>query len=318
MNIGLEMESGGLLAEAITPAIEIMREQLGVSFRKCSTPDLTWTAASDSSGPTIAFERVDHSGIVNRHLLSRPNVRLAKMYQLPGNLNNAPTVDSGRLFLGEIDPEAARKPRRAMLSECELSRLAVSPANFLHYRKLDLPCSLFKDGYMDWNERDVDIFFAGTVEYGESPASKLVARHRNKALEDVRKLSKRYRTYAEPGRVLGRKEYYQMMERSKLVVCPWGMGEACYRDYEALIAGCRIIKPRAGYHILSSCGLYSGDHEPVAHSAPMDMLSGLPLDDLLHQPPASDIGRVLLQMHSPTWLAGKLFDLSMEIIGGAA
>ena len=38
-------------------------------------------------------------------------------------------------------------------------------------------------------------------------------------------------------------EYLSTMFRSKVVVSPWGWGESCHRDYEAMLLGAVLVKP---------------------------------------------------------------------------
>lgn len=49
------------------------------------------------------------------------------------------------------------------------------------------------------------------------------------------------------GRVLNHSDYLQMMFRSRVVVSPWGWGEACHRDYEAMLLGAVLVKPPMGH-----------------------------------------------------------------------
>lgn len=37
--------------------------------------------------------------------------------------------------------------------------------------------------------------------------------------------------------------YFRELKRSKLALSPFGWGEKCYRDYEALLSGCLLVKP---------------------------------------------------------------------------
>jgi hypothetical protein len=45
------------------------------------------------------------------------------------------------------------------------------------------------------------------------------------------------------GRPLRPHEYLSTMFRAKIVVSPWGWGEACHRDYEAMLLGAVLVKP---------------------------------------------------------------------------
>lgn len=42
---------------------------------------------------------------------------------------------------------------------------------------------------------------------------------------------------------MSRDEYYTEMMRSRAVLSPFGWGEICYRDFEAMLFGCALLKP---------------------------------------------------------------------------
>lgn len=42
---------------------------------------------------------------------------------------------------------------------------------------------------------------------------------------------------------LNKRKYYNELNQSRVVISPFGWGEACYRDYEALNAGAALLKP---------------------------------------------------------------------------
>jgi Glycosyl transferases group 1 len=56
------------------------------------------------------------------------------------------------------------------------------------------------------------------------------------------RLQNSYRVILPKERV-GREEYYREMSDSKICVSPFGYGEICWRDFEAILCGCLIIKP---------------------------------------------------------------------------
>lgn len=97
--------------------------------------------------------------------------------------------------------------------------------------------------------RAVDVSFAGTVSYSGS----LIEAHRLAAAEAVEKLNgrlvtvggheRRLNTVVVRGRGLGPAEYRKLLYDSSIVVSPYGWGEMAYRDYEAIFAGCTLIKP---------------------------------------------------------------------------
>lgn len=87
-------------------------------------------------------------------------------------------------------------------------------------------------------ERDIDVMCRaspgrhGTVMYAmRSPATAAIQR-----------LEGRFKVLA-PTRKVDQHEYYREMLRSKICLCPFGFGELCWRDFEAALCGCLILKP---------------------------------------------------------------------------
>ncbi|OGV50878.1 MAG: hypothetical protein A2X49_05540 [Lentisphaerae bacterium GWF2_52_8] len=50
-----------------------------------------------------------------------------------------------------------------------------------------------------------------------------------------------------PSGPLPRADYFDELERSKVGISPFGMGELCYRDYETMLAGAALLKPDMGH-----------------------------------------------------------------------
>jgi hypothetical protein len=104
-------------------------------------------------------------------------------------------------------------------------------------------CRPFSQREPDWTAaRDIDVGFRGRVEFpyrGGEP----IAAHRQSCIEAIRAL--KHRTVADAHKWQGKAsaDYVDELYRTKVIVSPWGYGEACVRDYEALLAGCVLIKP---------------------------------------------------------------------------
>lgn len=47
--------------------------------------------------------------------------------------------------------------------------------------------------------------------------------------------------------LLPKEDWTDTLYRSKICVCPWGYGEMCYRDYEAMLSGCIVVKPNSDF-----------------------------------------------------------------------
>jgi hypothetical protein len=58
----------------------------------------------------------------------------------------------------------------------------------------------------------------------------------------LERLSEQYRVINSVTRV-SIEDYYQEMRRSRICISPFGYGEICHRDFEAIICGCLLIKP---------------------------------------------------------------------------
>jgi hypothetical protein len=78
---------------------------------------------------------------------------------------------------------------------------------------------------------------------------------RKPALEQLEQLSTRFRVVASAERV-PMAHYLDEMERSRICVSPFGYGEICFRDFEAAIYGCLLIKPDMS-HLETQPNIYS-------------------------------------------------------------
>ena len=95
--------------------------------------------------------------------------------------------------------------------------------------------------YRAWNEkRDYDFVFRGNLNYEKA---NLIGYQRNKVFEVLPSLKG---NIIKGGRV-PRKVYIEEMKNSKICVSPFGWGEVCYRDFEAFLFGCLLVKPVINY-----------------------------------------------------------------------
>jgi Glycosyl transferases group 1 len=69
---------------------------------------------------------------------------------------------------------------------------------------------------------------------------------RSAVLERMETMSDRFRVLAPRDRV-SQEKYYEEMLRSKICVSPFGFGEICWRDFEAILCGCLLVKPDMGH-----------------------------------------------------------------------
>jgi hypothetical protein len=65
---------------------------------------------------------------------------------------------------------------------------------------------------------------------------------RGAVIPEIRKLEPEHRVLTPEERV-SQDVYYQEMLRSRICVSPFGYGEICWRDFEAILCGCVLVKP---------------------------------------------------------------------------
>ena len=85
--------------------------------------------------------------------------------------------------------------------------------------------------------REFDVQFAGTLEYS-GPFHTTV--HRLSLYYSLR--TSPFRVALSP-HVLSRDDYNRALVKSRIVVSPYGYGEVCIRDAEAIYAGAVLVKP---------------------------------------------------------------------------
>jgi hypothetical protein len=186
--------------------------------------------------PIVLLERADAAiswcRLETKHSNVKQVLKIATLQ--PADLNN---YCWGRYHSSILDSKT-KEPCRVVLSTTDLAKIKPGVgygAYSIMKRWLEKPFSLS-------NTRENVIHFAGTVDYGDR---KEITNHRNRALKEIRKIPGKHITVE--GRHIPRDKYDSTMTQSKIVVSPWGFGEAAYRDYEAMYAGCVLIKPDSSF-----------------------------------------------------------------------
>ena len=110
-------------------------------------------------------------------------------------------------------------------------------ASFLHPYSIKSPsvCTTGKN-------RTVDVFFNGTIKY-----SSLTSFQRQLACEMLKK--DKIRNCPDPQLKMSHEEYVEYMKNSKFAISPFGWGEVCYRDFEAIVYGATLLKPSVEHMI---------------------------------------------------------------------
>ncbi len=124
--------------------------------------------------------------------------------------------------------------------------LEAVPVPFEQISKIALGCNLAVGGPIERIRekistypavaKDIDIVFRGNV-----PAD-WMGHLRKGVAPALKRLQKTCRVIVPDTRV-NPEEYYREMLRSKICVSPFGYGEVCWRDFEAVICGCLLVKP---------------------------------------------------------------------------
>ncbi|MBX3466301.1 MAG: glycosyltransferase family 1 protein [Planctomycetes bacterium] len=95
-------------------------------------------------------------------------------------------------------------------------------------------------GAAPWALRPLDVNARVGGEEADGP-QEWYQRYRALARERLQALAGRLRV-SHSGRVT-RRRYLAELLRSRVVVSPFGWGEVCFRDYEAVACGCLLVKP---------------------------------------------------------------------------
>jgi hypothetical protein len=316
MNVCNMLPRGEALWECLAQAIACIQ---GVRFTDPARADTLLCDSRQMPLPNNAakliygFERLDGAQIVSRTFIAKSAHRLVKMYcatpaqthcacgQAPFRRLHVPVLAEGSL-------QFSGNPLDTAVTDEAYARVRLG-ASFLHLPPVKAVADRYRAGVPDWGARDIDLLMVGTASYGQRPDIQLIERHRQKAIADVAALSGKYRVVAQAGRPFSRATWLNMLGRARIVVSPWGLGEACHRDYEGVLAGCRVLKPRTPYLIRSSCQLLELQHDAIIPVPPMDMLAIPELDALLQSEPSDDARRQLLARQSPEWLGKHLTEM---------
>jgi hypothetical protein len=148
-----------------------------------------------------------------------------------------------------LDPSASQdKPEQ--IPEAMLGRIS-SPICFGCYERPQKVLERRLPYAGSKSERPIDVFFAGRVDYpdfGPTDHGSLITLHRFAAVNAIEALPSFVSRLISRGiETLSFDGYFEKLMSSKIVVSPYGFGETCFRDWEAIFAECLLIKPRIGH-----------------------------------------------------------------------
>lgn len=162
-----------------------------------------------------------------------------------------PAADLNKLLTGY---SLGTYPRMKAVSRSKMSVQSLWQAG--RERKTSLAKSWESYRSDRWNfrqERPLDISFVG----GATTNKEVITRHRKqaaRALEGLKQsgLSVHCVVFTDkgiPAQKYSRDKFYEVMRQSKSVLSPWGQGEVCWRDFEAIFSGAVLIKPDMGHTV---------------------------------------------------------------------
>jgi hypothetical protein len=241
---GFEIEVGSSITENVDLTVV---QQLRLADADADGLGRLIAEVKSFGGPYIILERLDGANITNitRRLLCSdvPPAAVWKTsrYAHPTQYNEF----SGRWHL-ELCKKAFGQPTLAKIPRLQI------PTDRLDRIKAPFGFGSFEPAQRIVNgpsrsrrlriERPIDVSFAGSVSYDDS----VLAKHRALCWEAIGQLWEtipRITTKTIRGRGLDAKGYADLLYDAKVAVCPYGWGEECYREFEAIFAGCIVIKP---------------------------------------------------------------------------
>lgn len=206
---------------------------ISIVHQKYATPSIL-DGMPDSS--VILMERIDSAQLWTRDAAEHPAVfACAKPAALPNALLREPYA---RYHEYQLVGEAANSCL-APLSDEAATKVVPGP----HYGQYDR-IGRFGDNLPDFDEdRPLDLFFAGSVEIYQPT----ITQHRRRCCAEAQLLGNQFRVHVVDSKSLAREKYDSLTRLAKAVVSPWGNGELCHRDFDAMWCGAVVIKPASDH-----------------------------------------------------------------------
>lgn len=322
---GIEMEAMRLNAEAQAYVAYLRLRRGTFDVLLLQEPPVTDEVLYCHQQPVILLERVDGAQLrASRLHLANPRVvGVIKSYVFRDRSWYNEENDRAHIrMLHEAGIECKRplyRPERPgpQLADSELAKLRVGYSGFLCHNILkaciDADISIVTE--LDFRAyRPIDVFFAGTVDYEGTE----VDTHRRLTMQVAETWPGKVR--ASAGRRIRREQYYAQMQKSKIALCPWGWGEATYREYEAMAMGAVVLKPDSSHveswpdvYRTSDVPLYvpckpdwSDAHEKIEHI----------IENWRHYTDMREIARdMVVEAWQPESIAERMAHLIKELVG---
>lgn len=246
MRIATYLDDGGYAQcfKNLMPLMEVEVVEAGAK------PDLAVVSASLFGKldwmecPIILLDQIDGAqlGMARRHIERPDVVAIIKGYRMREPEDN--NITKGRMHMRHMGGVA----RPTSLSLSDLEKIQLGP-NFAHFRPaLQTAAAGYPD--LDPGDRPIDVIFMGTMpdpHNDRETDAGLLHWHRHACQTAIAELPKAFATVVARGRPYRHPKYLAQMRMSKIAVSPYGWGEFCHRDYEALLCGCHVVKPECAW-----------------------------------------------------------------------
>lgn len=221
--------------------------------------DVAWMQSSllkdcpQDSQPKFCYERYASGTVEDADLISRSDVILytkeigylnKETYLLPLINNRLHTT----LLASDLQGE-----RNENLRLHELEKVRVPHAIYRQQKRFDpyfLRSHQKRSSHSSAAKRPIDVFFAGNVHFEDAPgevAGRLVTTHRKKLAGTLAALPSHVSVLLGLGRSFDAEEFRVKLSQSKIFISPYGWGEYSWKDFEAAISGCILIKPDSSF-----------------------------------------------------------------------
>jgi hypothetical protein len=191
----------------------------------------------------LSWQREHRRKTHNRDIIAYPNV---KIFVMKACIDTIDKQNTGAFRYHET------------LLDKNVDRNVLTPITQTDWQKIRVSFGFYYSRYMrrvlGWstdldNKRDITAFFGGRVNYDPVYHAKSISEHRKNFCDLTQKYCEisNVAVNAEKTNKISVQEYDKILRRTKIVVSPWGVGECCFRDVEAMAAGCVLIKPHSDY-----------------------------------------------------------------------
>ena len=239
-----------------SPILKYNLEDYGIIFTKNNAEILLihsrlYPEYIENKQPKIIVERADSSILYHKHVreaISRDDVlSIIKTTTLRDEKLHNSDVYSGRYHCKLLN-------EYANLGENEKQNIKISHDNLKKIKCL-IPTSI-QDRFLSYKnlpscKKEYDVMFVGNICYDGISKPNILNWHRNIVVKKLNELKSKYNVflYAEKnGKItLDQKTYQDVLNKSKICLSPWGMGEWNYRDFQSMYAKTVLIKPNSNH-----------------------------------------------------------------------